>query len=211
MGWEVCIRGRMCTGGKHPFDAQNEGALIRKIMKGVWTPLPGGKFSSQLGDLLHSCLTMDHRTRPDTAGLLRNPALVGRARSLGIELDPDAKNLSVRSVVGIQGMTTAKQMHAGGAARARAPLAEMALPTAPPSWERQPEQHMLERFLHEMASEQRYHHDNRCTRNSITICVLSDKWGFLQVSRQASQRPDNRAAATSSKNALQIELCMKLR
>ena len=135
----------MCTGGKHPFDAQNEGALIRKIMKGVWTPLPGGKFSSQLGDLLHSCLTMDHRTRPDTAGLLRNPALVSRARSLGIELDPDAKNLSVRSVVGIQGMTTAKQMHAGGAGRARAPLAEMAPPTAPPSWERQPEQHMLER------------------------------------------------------------------
>ena len=32
----------MCTGGKHPFDAQNEGALIRKIMKGVYAPLPGG-------------------------------------------------------------------------------------------------------------------------------------------------------------------------
>ena len=51
----------MCTGGKHPFDAQNEGALIRKIMKGVYAPLPGGKFSSQLSDVLRACLTMDHR------------------------------------------------------------------------------------------------------------------------------------------------------
>ena len=88
----------MCTGGKHPFDAQNEGALIRKIMKGVYAPLPGGKFSSQLSDVLRACLTMDHRARPDSAALLRNAALVSRARSLGLELDPDAKNVSVRSI-----------------------------------------------------------------------------------------------------------------
>ena len=33
----------MCTCGKHPFDAQNEGALIRKIMRGIYTPLPPGR------------------------------------------------------------------------------------------------------------------------------------------------------------------------
>lgn len=126
----------ICTGGKHPFDAQNEGALIRKIMKGVWTPLPGGKFSSQLSDVLHACLTMDHRSRPDTAGLLRNASVVNRARSLGIELDPDAKNVSVRSVSGIGGMMQSKHMDSGVAQhKVRAPLAEVAPPTAPPSWE----------------------------------------------------------------------------
>ena len=86
----------MCTGGKHPFDAQNEGALIRKIMKGVYPPLPAGKFSAQLSDILRLCLTMDYKQRPDTAFLLRNPALASRARSLCIELDPDAKNESQR-------------------------------------------------------------------------------------------------------------------
>ena len=40
----------MCTGGKHPFDAQNEGALIRKIMKGVYPPLPAGRFSASFGN-----------------------------------------------------------------------------------------------------------------------------------------------------------------
>ena len=86
----------MCTGGKHPFDAQNEGALIRKIMKGVYPPLPSGKFSAQLSEILRLCLTMDYKQRPDTATLLRNPALASRARSMFIELNPDAKNESQR-------------------------------------------------------------------------------------------------------------------
>ena len=125
----------MCTGGKHPFDAQNEGALIRKIMKGVYAPLPGGKFSSQLSDVLRSCLTMDHRARPDSAALLRNAALVSRARSLGLELDPDAKNVSVRSIAAVSAhdAAAAKRVHGGEGGAVRAPLAEMAPPAAPPS------------------------------------------------------------------------------
>lgn len=86
----------MCTGGKHPFDAQNEGALIRKIMRGVYPPLTPGKHTTQLADVLRLCLTMDHRQRPDSAALLKHPALASRARSLGITLDPDAKNVSHR-------------------------------------------------------------------------------------------------------------------
>ena len=84
----------MCTGGKHPFDAQNEGALIRKIMRGVYPPLPPGKYTAQMADILQLCLTMDFRQRPDSAALLNHPALASRARSLGIVLDPDAKNMS---------------------------------------------------------------------------------------------------------------------
>ena len=49
-------------------------------------------------DILRLCLTMDYKQRPDTAFLLRNPALASRARSLCIELDPDAKNESQRPI-----------------------------------------------------------------------------------------------------------------
>ena len=134
----------MCTGGKHPFDAQNEGALIRKIMKGVYAPLPGGKFSSQLSDVLRACLTMDHRARPDTAALLRNAALVSRARSLGLELDPDAKNVSVRSIAAVSAHDAAvsKRVHGGEGGAVRAPLAEVVPPAAPPSWERPANPHL---------------------------------------------------------------------
>jgi len=124
----------MCAGGKHPFDAQNEGALIRKIMKGAYAPLPGGKFSSQLSDVLRACLTMDHRARPDTAAVLRNPAVVSRARSLGIELDPDAKNVSARDIPAVRNAVASKHAHEGEA-QVRAPLAEVTPFAAPPSWE----------------------------------------------------------------------------
>ena len=126
----------MCTGGKHPFDAQNEGALIRKIMKGVYAPLPAGKFSSQLSDVLKLCLTMDHRQRPDTAALLANTAIGSRARSLGIELDPDAKNVSHRpSVVSARPAEPPFEAIAADGKARRPPLAEVAPPDAPPSWE----------------------------------------------------------------------------
>ena len=122
----------MCTGGKHPFDAQNEGALIRKIMKGVYPPLPAGKFSAQLSDMLKLCLTMDHRQRPDSAALLANTSLINRARSLGIDLDPDAKNVSYRPPASAAAACVSEEPKS---ASERPPLAEMAPPVEIPSWE----------------------------------------------------------------------------
>ena len=122
----------MCTGGKHPFDAQNEGALIRKIMKGVYPPLPAGKFSAQLSDMLKLCLTMDHRQRPDSAALLANTSLINRARSLGIDLDPDAKNVSYRPPASAAAAYVSEEPKS---ASERPPLAEMAPPVEIPSWE----------------------------------------------------------------------------
>ena len=115
----------MCTGGKHPFDAQNEGALIRKIMKGVYAPLPGGKFSSQLSDVLRSCLTMDHARARTPPRSCETPLLVSRARSLGLELDPDAKNVSVRSIAAVSAhdAAAAKRVHGGEGGAVGAPLA----------------------------------------------------------------------------------------
>ena len=122
----------MCTGGKHPFDAQNEGALIRKIMRGVYPPLPPGKHTSQLADILRLCLTMDYRQRPDSAALLRHPALASRARSLDITLDPDARNASQRAAAAAATATGAKEkdqqqreQKEKGGTKERQPLADM--------------------------------------------------------------------------------------
>lgn len=124
----------MCTGGKHPFDAQNEGALIRKIMKGVYPPLAQGKHTTQLADVLRQCLTMDHRQRPDSAALLRHPALASRARSLGITLDPDAKNMSHRPAAAGASKEEGQQLRAQQKERERErerqPLAEVPTPAA---------------------------------------------------------------------------------
>lgn len=126
----------MCTGGKHPFDAQNEGALIRKILRGVYPPLTPGKHSVQLADVLRLCLTMDYRQRPDTLALLNHPALVTRARSLGINLDPDAKNVSHRPniITAVAAKEEKDQQHKRQKEdrkereRERQPLAEMSTP-----------------------------------------------------------------------------------
>jgi hypothetical protein len=71
--------------GKHPFTAQNEGALIRKILRGTFTAPTG--YNSQLLDLVTSCLAFDQAKRPDTHDLLARRDINGNARELGIPLD----------------------------------------------------------------------------------------------------------------------------
>jgi len=46
--YECCMR-------KHPFDADNPGALILKILRGVYLPVSG--YSQELMDVVHACLT----------------------------------------------------------------------------------------------------------------------------------------------------------
>lgn len=43
--------------GRFPFEAQNEGALIRKILSGKYEPIPAGKYSAPLIATVHSLLT----------------------------------------------------------------------------------------------------------------------------------------------------------
>ena len=78
MQYEMCM-------GRHPFTAQNEGALIRKILRGVYSPPTG--YSSALLQLVQACLTFDQRKRPDTAALLKRPDVTAKARELHIHLD----------------------------------------------------------------------------------------------------------------------------
>jgi serine/threonine protein kinase len=65
--------------GKHPFDATNEGALIRKIIRGTYAPVQ--QRSQHCVDLVDLCLTHDFRRRPDTATLLKHPVIQNKVRA----------------------------------------------------------------------------------------------------------------------------------
>ena len=65
--------------GKHPFDATNEGALIRKIIRGTYAPVQ--QRSQHCVDLVNLCLTHDFRRRPDTATLLKHPVIQNKVRN----------------------------------------------------------------------------------------------------------------------------------
>ena len=63
--------------GRHPFEAKNEGALIRKIIKGSFPPVKG-PYSQALVQLVEQLLTFDARRRPDTSALLRLPLVIAQ-------------------------------------------------------------------------------------------------------------------------------------
>jgi hypothetical protein len=60
-----------CCSGKMPFEAQNEGALIRKIIRGAYQPV-NAPVSPALVQLVDMMMTFDHRRRPDTTTLLNH-------------------------------------------------------------------------------------------------------------------------------------------
>lgn len=63
--------------GCYPFEAQNEGALIRKILKGSFRPV-SGPFSAALKQLAATMLTFDPRRRPSAAQLLQTPVVISQ-------------------------------------------------------------------------------------------------------------------------------------
>eukprot|EP00955_Chlamydomonas_euryale_P065426 359240-Chlamydomonas_euryale.AAC.2 len=53
--WALGVLLYECCTQKHPFDADNQGALILKILRGRYPPLTG--FSAEMCDLVKCCLT----------------------------------------------------------------------------------------------------------------------------------------------------------
>ncbi|GLC34392.1 hypothetical protein PLESTB_000733300 [Pleodorina starrii] len=87
--WSLGVVLYECCMGCFPFDVDNnnEAALIRKIVRGQFKPVQG-PFSPALIQLVTSCLTFRPEARPDASLLLRNPALVAKAKALNIDLNP---------------------------------------------------------------------------------------------------------------------------
>lgn len=82
--WSLgCVLYELCT-FQHPFEAQNQGALILKILRGKYNKIPA-TFSLSLQEMVDKLLTKDYRQRPDIDEILRHPAVVERMKKLGIE------------------------------------------------------------------------------------------------------------------------------
>lgn len=87
--WALGVVLYECCTQRHPFDADNQGALILKILRGKYPPVSG--YSPEMVDIIKRCLTQAATRRPDTNKLLTLPCIREKAMELGINLpSPDA-------------------------------------------------------------------------------------------------------------------------
>jgi len=62
---------------KPPFEASNIGALVLKIQRGNYSPIPK-QYSTELQNLVDSLLQLDPFRRPNINGILENPIIQER-------------------------------------------------------------------------------------------------------------------------------------
>jgi len=87
--WSLgCVVYEMMT-GSHPFNAQNQGALFIKILKGKYAPVRTPAYSHDLKELMDRCLTVNQTRRPDTVSILQSRAAHAKSRTLGLDLPGD--------------------------------------------------------------------------------------------------------------------------
>ena len=89
--WALGIVLYECCTQRHPFDAENQGALILKILRGKYPAVTG--YSPEVSDLIKRCLTQNANRRPNTFKLLMLPSIRQKAEELGIAL-PDQLTLT---------------------------------------------------------------------------------------------------------------------
>jgi NIMA (never in mitosis gene a)-related kinase len=86
-----CVLYELCT-LKHPFDANNQGALFMKIIRAAYTPITG-QYTQELKQLVDLCLSKDYKKRPSAATILSRPGMRERAIGLNIVM-PEGSILS---------------------------------------------------------------------------------------------------------------------
>jgi NIMA (never in mitosis gene a)-related kinase len=69
---------------KHPFNASNQGALILKILKGKYDPIPNREYSSDLKKMVDLLLEKNHFKRPSVLEIIKNPFFINKAKCLNI-------------------------------------------------------------------------------------------------------------------------------
>lgn len=88
--WALGVVLYECCVQRHPFDADNQGALILKILRGKYPPVVG--YSPEVSDVIKRCLTQNANRRPNTYKLLLLPGVRQKSQELGIIL-PDTETL----------------------------------------------------------------------------------------------------------------------
>jgi NIMA (never in mitosis gene a)-related kinase len=82
--WSLgCVLYELCT-QKHPFEAQNQGALILKILRGKFNPIPI-TYSKSLSAMLDKLLTKDFRKRPGLDEILSTSPMKEKMQMYGYE------------------------------------------------------------------------------------------------------------------------------
>eukprot|EP00798_Chlamydomonas_sp_ICE-L_P022983 gene22983-30171_t len=82
--WALGVILYECCTQRHPFDADNQGALILKILRGRFPPIT--KYSPEIEDLVKQCLTQNAARRPTTHQLLMQPSIQQKTAELEIAL-----------------------------------------------------------------------------------------------------------------------------
>lgn len=90
--WALGVILYECCTQRHPFDADNQGALILKILRGRFPPIT--KYSPEIEDLVKQCLTQNAVRRPTTAQLLCQPIIQQKIVELGIPVSEDEVAIS---------------------------------------------------------------------------------------------------------------------
>ena len=88
--WALGIVLYECCTGQHPFDADNQGALVMRILRGKYAPVPAGTYSEELRDIVKSCLHLSSKSRPSCDVLLGLAAVQGKARELKLDIPAPA-------------------------------------------------------------------------------------------------------------------------
>ena len=69
---------------KHPFNALNQGALIIKIIKGKYEPLPNCFANSDLKKIVDLILEKNYHKRPFVSDILTNTIVINKAKTYGL-------------------------------------------------------------------------------------------------------------------------------
>jgi len=91
--WAMGVVVYECCQLKHPFDANSQGALILKILRGQYQPVTG--YSPELCELVKKCLTLNPSRRPSTSKLLLDPLVRQKVIELGMSM-PDKAALAAQ-------------------------------------------------------------------------------------------------------------------
>ncbi|CAK80352.1 unnamed protein product (macronuclear) [Paramecium tetraurelia] len=99
-----CVIYELCT-FKHPFEANSQGALVLKIIRGRYEPI-GQMYSQALAQLIDQCLQKDYRQRPDAFQLLQQSSLIQQAQNLRMQLNLNQPHPNSKQTSSIQPQQT---------------------------------------------------------------------------------------------------------
>lgn len=95
--WSLgCALYEMCA-LKHPFEAKNQIALIMKIAKSSYEPLPA-VYSKEVGEVVAKCLQKSYKKRPGVNDILALPFIQQKAKLIKVEV-PDRSLLLGRAEI----------------------------------------------------------------------------------------------------------------